>query len=74
MIKVVNTAAADTRDSVISVVIEELQVFPSNITVRNLKIVRTEMSKDGRLIVVSDNEVLSVALHRCNDSRITSCR
>ncbi|XP_065211719.1 semaphorin-1A isoform X2 [Planococcus citri] len=73
VVKMVNAAAADSRDTVAPVVIEELQIFATNVSVRNLKIVRPDISKDGRLIVVSDNEVLSIPLHRCNDSRITSC-
>lgn len=74
VIKAINAASADGHDAVTSVVVEELQVFPTNVTVRNLKIVRTDSSKEGRLIVVSDNEILSIPLHRCNDRRIISCR
>lgn len=74
VIKAINAASADGHDTVSSVIVEELQVFSSNITIRNLKIVRTDSSKEGRLIVVSDGEILSIPLHRCNDRRIISCR
>ena len=73
VIKAINAASAAAADAVSPVIIEELQVFPPNMSVRNLRIVRTDSSKEGRLIVVSDDEVLSIPLHRCNDRQITSC-
>lgn len=73
VLKTVNAESADSVQRVSPVVIEELQVFPQNISVRNLKIVRTDSQTDGRLIVVSDNEVISLRLHRC-DKVNSGCR
>uniref|UniRef100_A0A224X817 Semaphorin-1A n=1 Tax=Panstrongylus lignarius TaxID=156445 RepID=A0A224X817_9HEMI len=66
VLKTVNAESADSIQRVSPVVIEELQVFPQNVTVRTLEIVRTDAVPDGRLIVVSDYEVLSLRLHRCD--------
>lgn len=74
VIKTINAASADPHESAVKpVVIEELQVFAPNVTIRNLKIVRTDSTKEGRLIVVSDEDIVSIPLHRCSDRRITSC-
>ncbi|XP_044736328.1 semaphorin-1A isoform X2 [Chrysoperla carnea] len=67
VIKAVNADSADARNRVNSVVIEEIQVFPIHMAVRNLQVV------DGRLIAVSDNEVQSLRLHRCDSNQISSC-
>lgn len=74
VIKTINAASADPHESAVKpVVIEEIQVFAPNVTIRNLKIVRTDSTKEGRLIVVSDEDIVSIPLHRCNDRHITSC-
>ncbi|XP_024219372.1 semaphorin-1A [Halyomorpha halys] len=66
VLKTVNAESAHSIQRVTPVVIEELQVFPQNVSVRNLQIVRTDAHPEGRLIVVSDFEVLSLRLHRCD--------
>ncbi|KAL1114872.1 hypothetical protein AAG570_007696, partial [Ranatra chinensis] len=66
VLKTVNAESANSMQRVSPVVIEELQVFPQNVSVRTLKIVRTDTQPEGRLIVVSDHEVLSLRLHRCD--------
>ncbi|PSN42842.1 Semaphorin-1A [Blattella germanica] len=73
VIKAVNAAAADTKDKVSPVVIEEIQVFPPHIAVRNLKVVRDSSLPDGRLVVVADGEVQALRLHRCYSDKILSC-
>lgn len=73
VLKTVNAESADSIQRVTPVVIEELQVFPQNVSVRNLQIVRTDAMPEGRLIVVSDYEVLSLRLHRC-DKVNSGCR
>ncbi|XP_072157904.1 semaphorin-1A isoform X2 [Bemisia tabaci] len=73
VLKAVNADSADSSEKVSPVVIEELQVFPPNVPIRNLRVAHMDNSQDGRLIVVSDSEVLSLALHRCNNEKIISC-
>lgn len=72
MLKTVNADSADTIERVSPVVIEEIQVFPSNMSIRSLKVVRGD-NQEGRLIVVADSEVLSIRLHRC-DKVVSGCR
>ncbi|KAI5709727.1 hypothetical protein M8J75_002787 [Diaphorina citri] len=73
VLKAVNADSADSSEKVSSVLIEELQVFPPGVPVHNLKIVRASHAQDGRLVVVTGGEVVSLALHRCSSSKITSC-
>ncbi|KAG8232770.1 hypothetical protein J437_LFUL012909 [Ladona fulva] len=75
VIKAVNADSADTTKHVNPVVIEEIQVFPPNVPIRNLKVVRETRGsvQNGRLIVVSDQEVQSLSLHRCYSDKILSC-
>lgn len=55
-------------------VVEEIQVFPPQVAVRNLKVVRDSTLPDGRLVVVSDGEVQALRLHRCDSGKILSCK
>ena len=48
-------------------VAEEIQVFTYHVPVKNLQVV------NGQLIVVSDHEVKSMPLHRCNAIQLQSC-
>nr|CAD7575037.1 unnamed protein product [Timema californicum] len=73
VIKAVNADSADTIQRVTPVVIEEIQVFPPHMAVRNLKVVRDSNLPDGRLVVVTDNEVQALRLHRCYSDKILSC-
>jgi semaphorin 6 len=74
VIKAVNAESADSATKVNPVVIEEIQVFPPNVPIRNLKVVRDKTVMDGRLVVVSDSEIQSLRLHRCYSDKIISCR
>uniref|UniRef100_A0A1B6EFF5 Semaphorin-1A n=1 Tax=Clastoptera arizonana TaxID=38151 RepID=A0A1B6EFF5_9HEMI len=71
ILKTVNADSADTIERVSPVVIEEIQVFPLNVSVRSLKVARTD-NEEGRLVVVSDSEVISIRLHRC-DKVVSGC-
>uniref|UniRef100_A0A8D8ZYR5 Semaphorin-1A n=4 Tax=Cacopsylla melanoneura TaxID=428564 RepID=A0A8D8ZYR5_9HEMI len=71
VLKAVNAVSADSPEKVSSVLIEELEVFSTRAPVVNLKIVRTSHSQEGRLVVVTGGEVVSLALHRC--SKVTTC-
>lgn len=81
IIKTVNAESADSSQKVVSVVIEELDILAKNEPIRNLEIIRTtqyDQAKDGgyddgRLIVVTDSQVMTIKLHRCNSEKITSC-
>jgi semaphorin 6 len=74
VIKVVNADSADSHKTVNPVVIEEIQVFPLTVPIRNLQIVRDEAITEARLVVVTDSEIKALPLHRCNNEKITSCR
>lgn len=76
VIKAINANSADSVHGVNPVVIEELQVFGLKEPVRSLSVVRGIGPGSGgdRLIAVSDSEVQSLKLHRCNSDKIKSCR
>lgn len=73
IIKAVNGLSAETRHGVRPVVVEEIQVFPVHVAVRGIHVTRGE-KQEGRLIVISDGEVQSLRLHRCDSNKISSCR
>nr|CAD7392156.1 unnamed protein product [Timema cristinae] len=73
VIKALNVASFDSDSTVDSVVVEELQVLPPGVPVKNLYVVHVD-SDDSKLVVVSDDEILSIKLHRCDSDKITSCR
>ncbi|XP_049832659.1 semaphorin-1A isoform X4 [Schistocerca gregaria] len=73
VIKALNSASFDSSDTVDSVVIEELQVLPPGVPVKNLYVVRMD-GDDSKLVVVSDDEILAIKLHRCGSDKITNCR
>lgn len=72
VIKAVNALSAETRHGVRPVVVEEIQVFPVHVAVRGIHVTRAE-NQEGRLVVVSDGEVQSLRLHRCDSNKISSC-
>lgn len=51
-----------------------MQVFNSHTAIRNMQVVQGSGRDDSRLIVVADDQVQSLKLHRCNSDKITSCR
>ncbi|KAL9927449.1 LOW QUALITY PROTEIN: semaphorin 1a [Glossina fuscipes fuscipes] len=81
IIKSVNAESADSDKKVTSVVIEEIDVLPKSEPIRNLEIVRTmqyDQAKDGsyddgKLVIVTDSQVIAIQLHRCHNDKITSC-
>jgi len=73
IIKAVNALSAETRHGVRPIVIEEIQVFPVHIAIRGLKVLKSG-KQEGRLVVISDSEVQSLRLHRCDSNKISSCR
>ncbi|XP_069678508.1 semaphorin-1A isoform X6 [Periplaneta americana] len=73
VIKALNAASFDSDKTVNSVVIEELQVLPPGVPVKNLYVVRMD-HEDSKLVVVSDDEIQAMKLQRCNSDKITNCR
>jgi semaphorin 6 len=72
VIKALNSASFDSHKAVNSVVIEELQVLPRKVAVKDLYVAR--MDGESKLVVVSDDEIRAVKLHRCSSDKITNCR
>jgi len=70
VLKAINAASADTNEKVSPVVIEELYEFggPGTTTaVRNIKL------EEKRLLVVTDRQVVSLPLDRCQNALIVTC-
>lgn len=74
VIKAVNALSADSRHGVNPVVVEEIQIFNSHTAIRNMQVVHGNGRDDSRLVVIADDQVQSLRLHRCNSDKITSCR
>ncbi len=55
------------------VLIESLQIFPYHVPVRNILVVHPKSGDPGKLIVLSDHEVNSIPLHRCEAPAAQSC-
>jgi len=71
VLKAINAASADTNEKVSPVVIEELYEFGgpgTTAAVRNIKL------EDKRLLVVTDRQVVSLPLDRCQNPLIATCR
>ncbi|PSN57450.1 Semaphorin-1A [Blattella germanica] len=73
VIKALNAASFDSEKTVNSVVVEELQVLPPSVAVKNLYVVRMD-GEESKLVVVSDDEIQAVKLQRCSSDKITNCR
>jgi hypothetical protein len=73
VIKALNSASFDSDKTVNSVVIEELQVLPPGVAVKNLYVVHMG-GEESKLVVVSDDEIQAVKLQRCSSGKITNCR
>lgn len=71
VLKAINAASADTNEKVSPVVIEELFEFGgpgTTAAVRNIKL------EDKRLLVVTDRQVVSLPLDKCQNPLIATCR
>ena len=74
IIKSINSLSSDSRDKVETVVIEELQVFEPDVVIKDLKVMGGGLAGRkslGRLAVMSNGELRSVAVQRCD--RATNC-
>ncbi|XP_046662250.1 semaphorin-1A-like isoform X2 [Homalodisca vitripennis] len=72
ILKAINVANPDGEPQVRSVVVEELQVLRNGDTVRSLSIARVPGQED-KLLVVSDDIVITIPLQRCATFKITNC-
>lgn len=71
IIKFVNV---ENEPEVKTVVIEEIQAVQSGISIRSLHVVRVDHDLQlDKLLVVTDEEILNLPLHRCNATKITRC-
>lgn len=68
IVKAVNTASFDSDNSVQTVVLEEIQMLPLGFPVKNLEVVQ------GNLIVLTDDEIQSIPVQRCDNENVTTCR
>ena len=68
VVKAVNSASFDSDDKVQTVVLEEIQILPPGIPVKNLYVA------NGNLIILTDDEIQSIPVHRCDNENVTTCR
>ncbi|KAK2704735.1 semaphorin-1A-like [Artemia franciscana] len=80
VIKAVNAESTDTATkSVRPVIIEEIQVFSQKVAITHMTIHRrrnpdgTISMESGRLIVMADDEIVSLKLQRCYTDKIRTC-
>ena len=74
MIRAINTESYDSVSKVRPVIIEEIQVFETEAAITNLRVVPATDQRGSRLIVVSNDEIQTIHLHRCYTDSITTCR
>ena len=56
------------------VIVEEIQVFPNHVPVRNVQVLAAQTEPtDKKLVVLSDFEVKSLPLHRCSAVHSRTC-
>ncbi|KAF2352733.1 Sema domain [Trinorchestia longiramus] len=70
ILKMINALAPHTNEQVESVIIEEIHLFDKPTPVSNLQLAQ-QTTGDTKLIVITDDAVTAVPLHRCG--RATSC-
>ncbi|KAK2718894.1 semaphorin-1A-like isoform X2 [Artemia franciscana] len=73
VIRSINVAGPETSFKVQPVILEEMQLFPNNVPITNLKIVASPVAGDSKLIAVTDDEIQAIPLHRCHSNKITTC-
>lgn len=74
VIRAINTESYDSVSKVRPVIIEEIKVFETEAAITNLKVVPASEKMGARLIVVSNDEIQTIPLHRCYTDQVTSCR
>lgn len=74
VIRAINTESYDSVSKVRPVVIEEIKVFETEAAITNLRVVPQTDKMGPRLIVVSNDEIQTIPLHRCYSDSILTCR
>lgn len=75
VIKALNADSPTSSESINPVVMEEIQVFAPHMAVTNMMVFRKtgDSTEDGKLVVVSKDEIQAIHLQRCYSDKITSC-
>ncbi|XP_046657639.1 semaphorin-1A-like isoform X2 [Daphnia pulicaria] len=73
VIRAINTESYDSVSKVRPVVIEEIKVFETEAAITNLRVVPQTDTMGPRLIVVSNDEIQTIPLHRCYSDSILTC-
>lgn len=68
--KAINTLASEGIKNIEPVVIEEIRAFDHPVPIMNLQIAQ-QAGGESKLIIITDDEVKSIPLHRCH--RATTC-
>lgn len=68
--KSINAQASEGIDKIEPVIIEEIRVFDKLVAIVNMQIAQ-QVGGDSKLIIITDDEVKSIDLHRCY--RATTC-
>ncbi|KAG7164856.1 Semaphorin-1A-like [Homarus americanus] len=68
--KAINTLASEGINNIEPVVIEEIRAFEDSVPIMNLQIAQ-QAGGESKLIIITDDEVKSIPLHRCH--RATTC-
>lgn len=74
VIRAINTESYDSVSKVRPVVIEEIKVFETEAAITNLRFVPQTDKVGPRLIVVSNDEIQTIPLHRCYTDSVITCR
>lgn len=73
VIRAINTESYDSVSKVRPVVIEEIKVFETEAAITNLRFVPQTDKVGPRLIVVSNDEIQTIPLHRCYTDSVITC-
>lgn len=71
VIKALNGGSDGSTQTVIPIIVEEMLVFPHRVPISNLLVYHT--AQEAKLVVVSQDEILTIPLHSC-DKHARTCR
>lgn len=71
VIKALNGGSDGSTQMVIPIIVEEMLVFSNRVPVTNLLVYHT--AQEAKLVVVSQDEILTIPLHSC-DKHARTCR
>ncbi|XP_059352584.1 semaphorin-1A-like isoform X3 [Daphnia carinata] len=73
VIRAINTESYDSINKVRPVIIEEIKVFETEAAITNLRVIPQTETTGPRLIVVSNDEIQTIPLHRCYTDSVITC-